>query len=78
MSDRSPITDALATLGMIHFKQENRDAIHLAVEPVEAAHNLNPVATADQCPGWHRSPSTPAISPIDCASLRRNDSARPS
>lgn len=42
MSDRSPITDALATLGMIHFKPENRDAIHLAVEPVEAAFDLMP------------------------------------
>lgn len=26
---RSPSTDALETLGMIHFKQEKRDAIHL-------------------------------------------------
>lgn len=42
MSDRSPITDALATLGMIHFKPENRDAIHLAVEPVEASQSLEP------------------------------------
>ena len=33
---RSPITDALETLGMIHFKKEKRDAIHLAVEPVTA------------------------------------------
>ena len=33
---RSPITDALETLGMIHFKKEKRDAIHLAVEPVIA------------------------------------------
>lgn len=36
MSDRTPSTDALETLGMIHFKQEKRDAIHLAVEPVVA------------------------------------------
>ena len=37
MSDkRTPHTDALETLGMIHFKKEARDAIHLAVEPVEA------------------------------------------
>jgi len=33
---RSPSTDALETLGMIHFKPEARDAIHLAVEPVKA------------------------------------------
>ena len=33
---RSPITDALETLGMIHFKKEKRDAIHLAGEPVTA------------------------------------------
>jgi hypothetical protein len=39
---RSVSTDALETLGMIHFKQEHRDAIHLAVEPVEAAENLAP------------------------------------
>lgn len=36
MSDRTPSTDALETLGMIHFKPEHRDAIHLAVEPVIA------------------------------------------
>lgn len=34
MSDRTPHTDALATLGTIHTKQEKRDAIHLGVEPV--------------------------------------------
>ena len=34
MSDRTPSTDALETLGMIHFKPEHRDAIHLAVDPV--------------------------------------------
>ena len=33
---RTPVTDALETLGMIHFKPEKRDAIHLAVEPVVA------------------------------------------
>ena len=37
---RSPSTDALETLGMIHFKPEARDAIHLAVEPVIAATTL--------------------------------------
>lgn len=37
---RSPITDALETLGMIHYKQEKRDAIHLAVEPVIAGMDL--------------------------------------
>lgn len=36
MSDRTPSTDALETLGMIHFKPEKRDAIHLAVDPVKA------------------------------------------
>ena len=39
---RSPITDALETLGMIHFKKEKRDAIHLAVEPVKASCRLRP------------------------------------
>lgn len=39
---RSPITDALETLGMIHFKKEKRDAIHLAVEPVTAGKPLKP------------------------------------
>lgn len=38
---RSPATDALETLGMIHYKPEARDAIHLAVEPVVAACNLD-------------------------------------
>ena len=37
---RTVSTDALETLGMIHFKQEYRDAIHLAVEPVRAACKL--------------------------------------
>lgn len=40
MSDRTPSTDALETLGMIHFKPEHRDAIHLAVEPVTAGVTL--------------------------------------
>jgi hypothetical protein len=39
---RSVSTDALETLGMIHFKPEFRDAIHLAVEPVVAGAPLNP------------------------------------
>lgn len=42
MSDRSVSTDALETLGMIHYRPEGRDAIHLAVEPVEAGAPLNP------------------------------------
>lgn len=37
---RSPSTDALETLGMIHYKPEARDAIHLAVEPVKAGCTL--------------------------------------
>ena len=41
MSDRTPSTDALETLGMIHFKPEHRDAIHLAVEPVIAGTALS-------------------------------------
>lgn len=40
MSDRTPATDALETLGMIHYKPEYRDAIHLAVEPVTAGEDL--------------------------------------
>lgn len=39
---RTPITDALDTLGMIHYKPEKRDAIHLAVEAVEAGQWLQP------------------------------------
>ncbi|MDR5839363.1 hypothetical protein [Caballeronia sp. LZ034LL] len=39
---RSTHTDALETLGMIHFKPEARDAIHLAVEPIEAGERLRP------------------------------------
>jgi hypothetical protein len=42
MGDRTPSTDALETLGMIHFKTEKRDAIHLAVEPVRAGEVLAP------------------------------------
>lgn len=39
---RSVSTDALETLGMIHQREEKRDAIHLAVMPVEAGETLNP------------------------------------
>ena len=38
---RSPSTDALETLGMIHYKLEHRDAIHLAVEPVVASCDMS-------------------------------------
>ncbi len=38
---RTVSTDALETLGMIHFKPEGRDAIHLAVEPVIATAGLS-------------------------------------
>lgn len=37
---RTPHTDALETLGMIHQHDEKRDAIHLGVEPVEAGEQL--------------------------------------
>lgn len=39
---RTVSTDALDTLGTIHTKQEKRDAIHLAVEPVVASETLFP------------------------------------
>jgi hypothetical protein len=39
---RTVATDALATLGMIHDKQEKRDAIHLAVIQVRAAEDFHP------------------------------------
>lgn len=39
---RTPHTDALETLGMIHIRPEKRDAIHLAVEPVKASQDLQP------------------------------------
>jgi hypothetical protein len=39
---RTVATDALETLGMIIGENEARDAIHLAVEPVEAADLLYP------------------------------------
>lgn len=43
MSDKRKVsTDALETLGTIHTKHEKRDAIHLAVEPVEAGEKLRP------------------------------------
>lgn len=41
---RSVVTDALASLGSIINDQERRDAIHLAVEPVQATTNLGPGA----------------------------------
>lgn len=39
---RTPHTDALETLGMIHEYDEKRDAIHLAVIPAKAAQRLDP------------------------------------
>lgn len=39
---RTVSTDALETLGMIHTREEKRDAIHLAVIPMEAGWNLSP------------------------------------
>lgn len=39
---RTVSTDALETLGMIHTREEKRDAIHLAVLPVEAGEKLSP------------------------------------
>lgn len=39
---RSVSTDALETLGMVHEREEQRDAIHLAVVPVEAHEDLAP------------------------------------
>ncbi len=39
---RSVSTDALETLGTIHERDEHRDAIHIAVEPVEAGESLKP------------------------------------
>lgn len=39
---RSVTTDALETLGTIIGPHEKRDAIHIAVEPVEAAESLQP------------------------------------
>lgn len=41
---RSVSTDALETLGMVHFREEKRDAIHLAVMPAEALERLKPGA----------------------------------
>lgn len=41
-NERAVATDALATLGKIHERTERRDAIHLAVEPVEAGERLQP------------------------------------
>lgn len=40
--DRAVHTDALKTLGTIIGETERRDAIHLAVEPVIAAHVMKP------------------------------------
>jgi hypothetical protein len=40
--NRTVSTDALETLGMVHYKPEFRDAIHLAVEPVTAGEELKP------------------------------------
>lgn len=39
---RKVSTDALETLGTIITESEKRDAIHVAVEPVKAGHNLLP------------------------------------
>lgn len=55
---RTVTTDALETLGQIHTRQERRDAIHLAVEPVEAVETLRPGAhiTVRGGKAWETSP----------------------
>jgi hypothetical protein len=47
MSNRKVSTDALETLGTIIDETQKRDAIHLAVEPVEAAVRLYPGQAID-------------------------------
>jgi hypothetical protein len=43
MSDKRTVsTEALETLGMIHTRDEKRDAIHLAVMPAKASEELEP------------------------------------
>ena len=44
---RTVTTDALETLGMVHTREEKRDAIHLAVEPVTAQGTLYPGNSID-------------------------------
>lgn len=48
---RQVATDALETLGTIIGPNEKRDAIHLAVEPVEAAESLWPAQHVELTPG---------------------------
>jgi hypothetical protein len=48
---RTVTTDALATLGMIHTKEEKRDAIHLAVIQVTAGANHSPGAPISSIDG---------------------------
>ena len=48
--NRTVATDALATLGMIHTKEEKRDAIHLAVIQVTATEKMmagEPISAID-------------------------------
>lgn len=56
---RTVSTDALETLGKIHERVEKRDAIHLAVEPVEAGEDLEPGhhITVRNGVAWYARPS---------------------
>jgi hypothetical protein len=55
MSDKRKVsTDALETLGMIHTRDEKRDAIHLAVLPAEAGQTLRPGADVEMRDGVAR------------------------
>lgn len=64
---RSVSTDALETLGMIHFKPESRDAIHLAVIPVIAAEHLQPGQDITHIDGMAYGAHTRGIAPIGIA-----------
>ncbi len=66
MSDKRTVsTDALETLGMIHYRQEKRDAIHLAVLPVIAARSLKPGADVGIKDGRASTAYTPHVGIVD-------------
>ncbi len=64
MSDKRTVsTDALETLGTIHSRDEKRDAIHIAVLPVEAGQTLKPGARVIVTDGIARAAFTDDSSP---------------
>lgn len=73
---RTVATDALETLGMVHTKEEHRDAIHLAVLPVTAGGPLkagDPIIIQGGIAYYHSIDNLGIVDPFLEAPLKKGD-----